>query len=127
MISHVILNEGEPYRIDFATDSRGDAPAKDFLESLPERPRKKAMAWIELLKARGPNLTRPYADIVSGPIRELRLWFGRLEIRLLYFIHGRRILLTHGFIKKTREIPAAEIAYAERLRVLWLTSPETPS
>ena len=107
--------------------SRGDAPAKDFLETLPERPRKKTMAWIEMLKEHGPNLVRPYADIVSGPIRELRVSFGRLEIRLLYFIHGRSIILTHGFLKKTGEISEAEITYAERLRCLWLTSQEDPS
>jgi phage-related protein len=127
MISHVILNQDEPYRIEFALTSRGDAPAKDFLASLPERPRDKATAWIAMLKSHGPNLPRPYADIVSGTIRELRVSFGRLEIRLLYFIHDRRIVLTHGFLKKTRELPASEIAHAERLRALWLASPENPS
>ena len=127
MISHVILNEGEPYQVRFALTSRGDAPAKDFLESLPERPRDKASAWIALLAEKGPNLPRPYADVVSGPIRELRVSFGRLEIRLLYFIHGRRIVLTQGFLKKTRGIPSAEISNAERLRALWLASPEAAS
>ncbi len=66
MISHVILNQGEPYRIEFALTSRGDVPAMDFLESLEERPRDKAEAWIALLKDQGPNLPRPYADVVSG-------------------------------------------------------------
>jgi phage-related protein len=127
MIYHVILNQGEPYRVEFALTSRGDAPAKDFLESLPERPRDKAEAWIARLEEHGPNLPRPYADVVSAPIRELRVSFGRLEIRLLYFIHGRRIVLTQGFLKKTRETPTAEIAYAQRLRALWLASQEAPS
>jgi hypothetical protein len=97
MISHVILNQDEPYRVYFATTSRGDVPAKDFLEFLAERPRNKATAWIAQLREHGPNLPRPYADIVSGPIRELRVSFGRLEIRMLYFIHGRSIIIAHGF------------------------------
>jgi phage-related protein len=87
MISHVILKQDEPYRLDFAATSRGDAPARDF-------------------------------------IRELRVSFGRREIRLLYFIHGRTIVLTHGFLKKTRALPPEEIVRAERLRALWLSSPE---
>jgi hypothetical protein len=124
MISHVILNQGEPYRVEFALTARGDAPAKNFLESLAERPRDKTTVWISMLQEQGPNLPRPYADVVSASIRELRVTFGRLEIRLLYFIHGRRIVLTQGFLKKTREIPSAEIAYAERLRALWLASQE---
>jgi len=127
MIHHVILSQDEPYTVDFYIDPRGDAPAKDFLESLPERPRDKAEAWIALLAEKGPNLARPYADVVSGHIRELRVKFGRLEIRLLYFIHRRSIILTQGFLKKTRAIPPAEISRAERLRNLWLSSPEAPS
>jgi hypothetical protein len=109
MIYHVILKPDEPYRVEFALTARGDAPARDFLDSLPERPRKKAAAWIALLAEKGPDLPRPHADAVSGPIRELRVSFARLEIRVLYFIHGRRVVLT------------------ERLRALWLSSQERPS
>jgi hypothetical protein len=127
MIYHVILSRGEPYRVEFALTSRGDAPAKDFLESLAERPRDKVEAWIAMLQEQGPDLPRPYADVVSAPIRELRVSFGRLEIRLLYFIHGRRIVLTQGFLKKTRETPVGEIAHAARLRALWLASQEETS
>lgn len=65
---------------------------------------------------------RPYADVLTGAIRELRVSFGRLEIRMLYFIHGRRIVLTNGFLKKTSRVPESEIARAERLRVQWLAS-----
>ena len=70
--------------------------------------------WLELLEWEGPNLPRPYADVVRGKIRELRVSFSGLHHRFLYVFHGKRIVVTHGFIKKTAEIPEAEIARAER-------------
>jgi len=111
---------GGPYKVEFLKGRRGDYPARDFLDSLPERPRMKAAAWIGLLQEKGPDLPRPYADVAVEPIRELRVSFGRLEIRLLYFFHGKRIILTHGFLKKTRLLPGDEIERARRYRAGWL-------
>ena len=73
-----------------------------------------------MLEEKGPDLARPYADVVSGPIRELRVSFARLEIRMLYFIHGGCVILTHGFFKKSREITPSQIARAERMRAAWI-------
>lgn len=80
----------------------------------------KTAAWLGLLQEKGPNLQRPYADVLEGPIRELRVSFGRLEIRILYFIYGKSIVLTHGFLKKTQKVPMEEIEMAKRYRNNWL-------
>lgn len=66
----------------------------------------KVAAWLRLLQEKGPNLHRPYADILEEPIRELRISFGRLEIRLLY--------------KKSRQVHKEEIELAKRYRNDWL-------
>lgn len=89
------------------------------MESLPERPQAKVAAWLRLLQEKGPNLRRPYADILEEPIRELRVSFGRLEIRLLYFIQGRSIVATHGFLKKGRQVLKEEIERAKRYHEDW--------
>ena len=74
-----------------------------------------------MLEEEGPSLPRPYADVLEGPIRELRVGFGRIEARLLYFIHDRTIVvITHGFLKKTRKVESAEIAKALNARADWL-------
>lgn len=112
--------EAPIYRLEFYQSPRGEYPAKDFLDSLPERPRMKVAAWLGLLQDRGPNLQRPYADVLEGPIRELRVSSGRLEMRLLYFIHGKSVVVTHGFLKKTGKIPKGEIELAKRYRTDWL-------
>ena len=62
----------------------------------------------------GPDLPRPYADMIRGKIRELRVSFGGLHHRFLYFFQGKRIVVTHGFLKKTAAIPEGEITRAER-------------
>jgi len=47
--------------------------------------------------------------------------FARLEIRLLYFIYGRSIVVvTHGFLKKTKKVPKADIQRALRYRNDWI-------
>lgn len=108
------------YTLEFYQTPRGDYPAKDFVESLPERPQGKVAARLRLLQEKGPNLHRPYADMLEEPIRELRVSFGRLEIRLFYFIHGKNVVATHGALKKTRHVPKEEIELAKRYRDDWL-------
>ena len=81
--------------------------------------RGKVLRWIEALESCGPNLSRPYADIVRGKIRELRITFGGTHYRLLYFFDGKRIVITHGFIKKTDQVPVQELERAERLMYEW--------
>ncbi|MDD2773394.1 MAG: type II toxin-antitoxin system RelE/ParE family toxin [Elusimicrobiales bacterium] len=108
------------YFIELYQTPGGDYPVDDFLMGLPDKVRAKVATWIKLLKQEGPNLKRPHADMLRDGIRELRISFGRLEIRILYFIHGKQIVLTNGFLKKTQQTPANEIDRAERYRADWL-------
>ena len=57
----------------FYTTEWGDSPIDDFLDLLDKRVRAKVAAHISLLEEQGPNLKRPYADVVRGKIRELRI------------------------------------------------------
>ncbi|MDA8130382.1 MAG: type II toxin-antitoxin system RelE/ParE family toxin [Elusimicrobia bacterium] len=110
------------YCVEFWRDAGGGCPARDFLDGLPVKVRAKTAKWLQLLQEGGPDLKRPYADMLADGIRELRLSFGRLEVRLLYFIEGREIVLTNGFLKKTRHTPTGEIERARRSRAVWLAA-----
>ena len=47
----------------------------------------------------------------------MRAKVGTDITRVLYFFYvGRKIILTNGFIKKTKKTPAAEIEKAKRYR-----------
>lgn len=103
------------YNVEFYEDEREKCPTVEFLDGLQTKVRAKVAKWIEKLEKEGPNLPRPYADIVRGKIRELRVGFGSNEYRFLYFFFGGRIIITHGFLKKTDKIPEGEIERAERI------------
>ena len=100
--------------------SHDEAPAFDFMRSLPPKPRAKAERWILQLQRYGPDLPRPYADILRGKIRELRAAYGRLQPRFLYFFDGKTIVVVSGFLKKTQAVPEEEILRAERRMGDWL-------
>lgn len=58
--------------------------------------------------------------MLEAPVRELRVSHGHLEIRFLYFIEGKTIVFTSGFLKKTKDVPKEEIEKAKRYRNEWL-------
>lgn len=88
----------------------------EFLDTLQPKIKAKVMKWLQMLEKEGPNLPRPYADVLKGKIRELRVIFASNHYRLLYFFYGRKIIITHGFLKKTDQIPSEEIEKAELVR-----------
>ena len=101
------------YKVIYYTNKRGDCPVEDFIDSLPAKIRGKVFKWLELLEEKGPDLPRPYADTLRDKIRELRVPYGNLQIRLLYFFwKGRVIVVTHGFLKKGRQTAGPEIERA---------------
>ena len=102
------------YEVLFYEAADGGCLTQEFLDGLAPKVRGKVAKWLELLEQEGPNLPRPYADVIRGKIRELRVSFGGLHHRLLYFFHGKRIVVTHGFVKKTAAVPEGEITRAER-------------
>lgn len=102
------------YEVEFYKDSKERCPTIEFLYELETKVTAKVAKWMDKLKEEGPNLPRPYADIVKGKIRELRVGFGSNEYRFLYFFSGKKIIITHGFLKKTDKVPEGEIERAER-------------
>ena len=103
------------YEVEFYKDGKERCFTLEFLNKLQTKIRAKVVKWIEKLEKEGPNLPRPYADIVRGNIRELRVSFGSNEYRFLYFFFGKRIIITHGFLKKADRVPEGEIERAKRI------------
>jgi len=97
--------------------------AHEYLDALETRHRAKVKSVLAHLSLKGPDLRRPHSDVVRGKIREIRCGFARLEHRLLYFFHGRRAIVTHGFLKKTDKIPVQYLHRAERIYEVYFTHP----
>ncbi len=103
------------YKVIFYEDLEGKCPTDNFLDKTQLKVRAKIEKWMVKLEEEGPNLPRPFADIVRGKIRELRVRFGPGYYRFLYFFLGKKIIITHGFLKKTDKIPEVEIERSERM------------
>ena len=101
------------FQIDFYTMLSGEEPAKEFLLSLSPKMRAKMFRTIDLLAQNGNALREPYSKPLRDGIMELRAKVGSDISRVLYFfVVGQRVILTHGFIKKTNKTPKAEIERA---------------
>ncbi len=93
-------------------DTDGSVPALDWLLELGRRDRcavSKCIAQIDLLRQFGHELRRPIADFLRDGVYELRIRTGRSQHRVLYFYHGRNVIvLAHGLTKKGA-VPPKEI------------------
>ena len=113
---------GREYEIEYYVAAGGECPVKDMLDAMPLKHEAKVRKFFELLEERGPGLPRPYADALRGKIRELVVDFQHHGYWFLHFYAGKAIVMTHGFLKKTRRTPPAEIERAERCMRDWLRS-----
>lgn len=105
------------FEIVFYAKPDGIEPAKDFLLSLNTKTRAKTVMLLELLSENGSELREPYSKHLTDGIFELRTKVGSDISRVLYFfVIGKKIVLTNGFIKKTQKTPQSEIELAKKYR-----------
>ena len=108
------------YSLVLYTTERGDSPIDEFLDGLGKKSRAKVAAHLSLLEEEGPNLKRPYADVVRGKIRELRIQFSSNQYRILYFFHMRnQIVMVHAFSKKSLQLKEKDLELAEKRMEDW--------
>lgn len=97
--------------------ARGECPFRAFLDGAQPKVKAKFINILDLLAFHGPDLKRPYADLLRDDIRELRIRLGTSRYRALYFfIMGKHIIITHGILKNTDRVPPEEINRALRCK-----------
>ncbi|MDM7988655.1 MAG: type II toxin-antitoxin system RelE/ParE family toxin [Smithella sp.] len=95
----------------------GRCPVKEFIDSRGVSNRAKIFNWLKQLETHGPNLPRPYADLLTDGIHELRIKLSGDQVRIIYFFCYRDfIILTHAFTKSTDRVPEGEIRMAIQYR-----------
>ena len=108
------------YSVDYYEDENGRKPAEEFIDSLDIKMRAKVFGRLELLEAHGARLGMPFSRHLDDGIFELRAVMGGNITRILYFfVVGERVILTHGFVKKTQKTPPRELERAKRIRSDW--------
>lgn len=105
----------------------GVAPVKEWLQELLRRDRKgfaKCAARLQELFQYGHELRRPAADFLRDGIYELRAKNGHVQYRILYFFHGRNVvILANALIKEGSAVPPVEIERAIRRKCEFLKAP----
>jgi len=105
------------YQVIFYEDAHGDCPVEEFLNTIDTKLSAKAYRFLELLSQFGADLREPYSKHLDDGIFELRVRFASNTIRILYFFtENRCVILTNGFVKKTKKTPNNEIERAKACR-----------
>ncbi len=98
----------------FYRTKAGSEPVRDWLKKLSETDRKiigQDIATIEYAWPVGMPVCRSFKK--SG-LWEIRSNLDQKRIsRILFFILGNRMILIHGFIKKTQKTPLKDLQLAE--------------
>ena len=89
-------------------------PVEEFLDSLPSKVAQK-ITWVLGLLEDLEVIPAQYFAKMPGTddIWECRVRLGSNIYRVYAFWDGNKIILTHGFIKKTQKTPSNEIEKAE--------------
>lgn len=109
------------FHVEFYETEDGKTPVVEFLDSLEDKMNAKMVGLMEILEEKGTMLREPYSSPLEDGIFELRAVQGSNISRTLFFffIEGR-IIITHGFVKKTQKTPRAQIELAKKYRADFL-------
>ena len=105
------------FDVEYYRKNDGTYPAEEFILSQDIKMQAKLFRLLELLELKGNELREPYSKSLSDGIFEIRAVQGNNITRVLYFfVIGKKIILTNGFVKKTQKTPESEIALAKKYR-----------
>ena len=109
------------FHVEFYETEDGKIPTNEFLNSLDPKMNAKMVGLMEILEEKGNLLRDPYSSPLEDGIFELRAVQGSNITRALYFFYIEgRIIITHGFVKKTQKTPRAQIELAKKYRADFL-------
>lgn len=100
----------------FATDA-GNEPAREFLQELSSEEKKiigediKAAQWSDPWR-------KPIVDSLGKGLWEIRTTLPNTIARIIFFEHQGKMILLHGFKKKTQKTPPDIIKLATNRRKL---------
>ena len=116
------------FQVEFYETKDGRIPVQEFLDSLDPKRNAKMIGLMEILEEKGFSLREPYSAPLEDGIFELRAVQGSNISRALFFFYIEgRIIITHGFIKKTQKTPRAQIELARKYRSDFLKRQAQPN
>jgi len=91
-----------------------DERLENWLNDIPKDIKARIINIVDLLIEHGPqNVRAPYVKHIRGKLFEIRAKGKDGIARVFYFtMTGQRIVLLHGFMKKTQKTPKKELETA---------------
>lgn len=95
-------------------NERNKRPVEEFINHLEYKTKAKVLARIEFLEEHWQEARRPYVDILEDGLYEIRVIFSGNHVRVIYaYMFKDYIVLLHGFLKKTNEVPQDDMLKAK--------------
>lgn len=92
---------------------RGACPAREYIDGLGMADRRKILAVLSRAGDHWPIVNTDKFKHLEGDIYEFKAGQHRLTC---FFQPGARVIITHGFRKKTARAPKSEITRAQTIR-----------
>lgn len=109
------------YRLEFYRTLTGAEPSLQYIRGQIKSHRAKIGRALQYLEDMGHLARRPQVDYLGNDIYELRVAIEQHQHRLLYFFHGRSIIVvTTGLLKNEGRVPQLEIDRACQYRADWI-------
>jgi hypothetical protein len=115
--------------VTFYKTADGSKPISDWLDSLgDERAMAAAMGIKFFEEYPNPILPKKFFEKVKGSehLWEIKLHYGKEQMRLLAFRDGNKIIAVLGIIKKTMDLKKHDLATAETRRADYFQHHSTP-
>lgn len=102
----------------FYQTGRGNEPVREWLLSIPKAERKSVGEDIAYVQYKWP-VGKPRVDHLRGPVWEVRTHLENRIARTLFAVDENRMILLHGFIKKSQKTVGTDIDLAEKRFKEW--------
>jgi len=111
--TYLLTSVAVPYTVEYFSQR-----VLDEIQSWPVEVLADYARLIELIAEFGPGLRMPHSRALGSGLFELRPRGSTGTGRALYcFVHGKRVVILHAFLKKTRRIQRKELEIArERMK-----------
>ena len=105
-------------RAAFFRTREGAEPVREWLRSMPKEDRRKIGVDIKTVEYGWP-IGMPTCRALGQGLWEVRTKLRDREARVIFFFEGANMILTHGFVKKVRRTPLADLRLARDRKRQW--------
>ncbi len=103
------------WEIEFYRTEADVSPVANWIRDMPPGDQALALGYIEQLALLGTEAQAPLVKPLGNKLYELRWKASDKQYRIAYFaVRGRKLVLLHGFIKKTNTTPKQDKDKAQK-------------